>query len=199
VTGTALYEWYFVHLLPLAVCLVALGIGSTVCGLGTRFRLVRAATVPVSFAIVAIIGLAYIPQIRSMRSRSLDPRRESVALTRSDAPLTNPVHLETITAHCGQQSLSYDPHGYPLDKANAAPGEAPGLVQLMRMADLSDATLWVNVGGLGVFETEYPDVAEQLAQNELFELVHEVHGRAPQFERHLYRYRGGIFDFLKGL
>jgi len=130
----------------------------------------------------------------------MDPRRESVALTRPPKlAIDDPAQLDVITAHCNQPALAYDPHGWLVTKANSAPDEPPGLVQLMRLADVTGATLWVNIGEVSTLKTQFPDIAEQLASNEMFEHSHVVHGLAPQFQRHLYRYRGGMFDFLKEL
>ena len=207
-SGIAMYPWYFVYLLPLGAGLVALGLATlSKCVSKVAFSKSRDGERTSSRAIpwllsaggCIIIAVANLPQIRTIRSGSQDPRRESVAMTRPDAPLLDPVHLDVITAHCNQSAIGYDPHGWMIDKANAGPDEPPGLIQLMRLADTSSATLWVNVGGVDALERDFPDIAEQLQKNSLFELVHRVHGLAPQFERHLYRYRGGLFDFLKGL
>lgn len=201
-----LYSWYFVHLTPLWVALAALGVCSMATWLGHRLPNRRPAAARLVHVVVCGgFLLAYaatvFPQFRAQRSQSLDPRRESVALTRGDAPFEDPSHLKLITAHCSQHAMNYDPHGFLVKKADSkrTSEDGPGLVQLMRLADTSDSTLLVNQGGLDGFADRYPGIAKLLAQPDLFEKTHEVHGLEPQFERHIYRYKGGMFDFLKGL
>jgi hypothetical protein len=204
-TGTALYAWYFIYLLPFALMLAGSGI-AWLAERSSKFLptnregsgwIVKAG---VCVAAIAVLANVYRHPISAMREKSKDPRRESVEKIRPpELAIDDPAQLDIITAHCNQPALAYDPHGWLLKEANAAPDDPPGLVQLMRLADITDATLWVNVGGVDSLEELFPDVAEQLASAELFERVHVVHGLSPQFERHLYRYRGGVFDFLKGL
>jgi hypothetical protein len=206
-TGTALYQWYFVHLLPFVFALISLGLAVVIRRIS--YLIPRGDTMPTSgrmllrgaifFAPVALYALTVAPQIHALRSHPLDPRRESVALSRLQAPLEDPIQLETITAHCQQPSLTYDPHGWQIRKASSPPDseDGPGLVQLMRLADSTDAELWVNVGAVDILTREHPRIAKMLASPDLFTPPKTVHGLEPQFIRHLYRYRGGMFDFLK--
>ena len=206
-TGTALYHWYFVHLLPFLFALIALGLAVAIRRLSGSIPLVDRMPTGgkmllrggIFFAPVALYALTVAPQIHALRSHPLDPRRESVDLSRPKAPFEDPVHLDTITAHCLQSTLSYDPHGWQLRKANSPPDskDGPGLVQLMRLADSTDAVLWVNVGAVDILTREHPRIAKMLATPDLFTPPKIVHGLEPQFIRHLYRYRGGMFDFLK--
>ena len=192
----------------MAVAVAALGTSTLLSEIG---RLLEAATgsrtrfgkgVPVACGTLLLLLFAATvsPQIQAQNSRSLDPRRESMKHIRGTLEIADPAQLDILTAHCNYPTLSYDPHGWLVKEANCGPeGTRPGLVQLMRVADTSGATLWVNVGSADSFERKFPDVAKMVFTDDLFELVERVHGIEPQYERHLYRYRGGMFDFLKRL
>ncbi len=207
VTGAALYQWYFVYLLPFGFALVALGFAGLAGGIaGAMGRLSKpsrtrmaATTAALPLAALTIYAAAVHPQTRALRSLPLDPRRESVAMTRPAAAIDDPAHLRVITAHCGQPTLNYDPHGWLLLATNAPhDGEnGPGLAQLMRLADATGAELWVNVGSEAEMRQKWPAVARMLDTDVLFEPPVPVHGLEPQFVRQLYRYRGGVFKPLE--
>ena len=204
-SGVSLYAWYFVPILPFVVAVAAIGVRSLLL-LVTRHlrgasRLRENLVSSVACALlVALFAIVVAPQLQAQNSRSLEPRRESVAATRGNLAIDDPEQLRTITAHCNHHTLAYDPHGFIITGAAAQPEDTkPGLVQLMRLADTTGATLWVNVGSADSLGWKFPDVAQVLSTPELFELVHRLHGTEPQYERHIYRYKGGMFDFLKGL
>ena len=92
----------------------------------------------------------------------------------------------------------YDPFGWLVETASndsLPDGAPPGLTQLMRIADTRDLTLFVNVGLPSEAAEEFPEIMELITESDLFDLHARHFGLEPQFERAVYKYRGGLFKF----
>ena len=138
------------------------------------------------------------PRTLALRHSSVDPRRESAEAIRGDLDLTDPANAKILTAHVFRSAHAYDPRGWIIKKASSddqPDGSPPGLTQLMRIADTRDLTLFVNVGLPSEAAEEFPEIMELITESDLFDLHARHFGLEPQFERAVYKYRGGLFKF----
>ena len=191
-TGEAafVYPWYLIFLLPFLAGLVAEGllkIGGAIAGRPTAVALVFAAG-------VAYAALAS-PRTRALAACSDDPRRESVESVLASG-------RGVLSAHVFRDALAYDPEGWKISRASVVGGDdgggsapIPSLTGLMRLADTEHLTLFVNVGFPEEARRKYPEIMALIEQSEMFELHSRHFGLEPQFERAVYQYTGGLFDF----
>jgi hypothetical protein len=199
-----IFQWYLVYALPFlcGVACVGISAGASLCA-ACASRWARsgwARPVALASAIGCLAGYGYLihPRTVALRQASMEPRRESVRAMRGDLSLTDPANAGILTAHIFRTALVYDPLGWLVETASndgLPPGSPPGLTQLMRIADSRDLTLFVNVGLPSEARQKHPEAMGLIDDSGFFDLHSQHFGLEPQFERSVYRYRGGLFKF----
>ena len=199
-----IFQWYLLYALPLLCGIACVGIsaGARCCaaGAGRRGRSAWARPAALALVVVCLAGYGYLvhPRTVALRRSSMEPRRESVRAMRGELSLTDPANAGILTAHIFRTALVYDPLGWPVEVASndgLPPGSPPGLTQLMRIADSRDLAMFVNVGLPSEARKEHPEAMELIDDSGFFDLHSQHFGLEPQFERAVYRYRGGLFKF----
>lgn len=175
-----LWEWYLVFMLPCWGALLALGISWPLEGASGGRRGAALA------AIVLLVGaflVATAPVRDSLHRYSIQPRRESVALTRPSLDPLDPRQAGVLTASFHVAPELYDPNVILLQ----TPEE---LLTLAERADAEALPLFVNVGWVKGAEKRAPGMMDLVGREDLFERVAVLPGLKPRFTRHVYRYRG---------
>ena len=125
-------------------------------------------------------------------TRSIQPNRESVLLTRPTLDPKDPKQKDILTATFYGPPEPYDPN--IISFRNAAE-----LGDLVRKADAGGKTLYVNLGYLTTVEGEHQNKYELLRHSGLFEDLGILSGFEPTMQsRHVFRYIPGSaanFDF----
>ena len=197
-----IFEWYLIFALPFVCGVAAIGLASAatrVAGIANQSRTFCSSASSI-VVMILIAGYAFFaaPRTIAMRQSSVDPRRESVHAIRGDLELTDPANSKILSAHVFRPAIPYDPRGWIVRRASnddQPAGSPPGLTQLMRIADTRGLTLYVNVGFPAEAGIKYPEIMELIEASELFEVSSRHFGLEPQFERCVYRYKGGLFKF----
>jgi hypothetical protein len=179
--GAWLYPWYVVFALPGAAALVALGVEPLAEALGTRPG--RLAARALALACVAGFGVLAWPVLSDLRTRPLQPNRESVLLTRPTLDPFAPENAKILTATFQGAPSYYDPRIVFV----RTPGR---LRRLMARADESGLTLYVNYGRPKLARERYPKLVQFVERRDLFEPVATLVGADPRGVRHVLRYRG---------
>lgn len=172
--GGHLHEWYLAFLLPALLLCVAAGLPSW------RFlpRWLAGCLLAVLFA-----GLTW-PERQYYLTKSVEPFRESVLLTRPNLDPNHPRNRDIITTSCLMSPAVYD----PLVRKAFTREE---LEKLMREADARGATLYSNNGYIHGVQDRYPEIHALLTNEALFETVAILKGSEPGFDRSVHRYRPG--------
>jgi hypothetical protein len=132
---------------------------------------------------LALQGNVTSPTREALRSRSLQPLRESAALTRPVRDPLDPRNAAILTAGFESPPVYYDPRVQRL-------GNADDLRALMAEADREQRTLFVNFGRLKLVRKRRPEALALVEREDLFEPVATLHGFEPKLTRFVYRYRG---------
>lgn len=186
--GTYLHEWYIAFMVPGLVAVAAIGMVTLVSG----FHLVPALRwVSISLVLLIIAGYAVFtaPTRERLITRSVEPFRESVEMTRRTLNPNAPENQRIITASSLMFPLIYDPlvrKAFTIEAFKA----------LMREADSRNVPLFVNNGFILGVKDRYPEVHDFLEDKRYFECLATLHGTEPMFDRTVYKYRSGS---LKGL
>ncbi len=170
--GGHLHEWYLAFMLPTLVACVAIGLPRW----GPRWVTGGLA--------VLVFGLLTMPERWYFLTKSIQPFRESVRLTRPNLDPQAPENRTIITTTCLITPVVYD----PLIR-KAFTGEE--LKMLMREADAKGAALFANNGYFHGVKDRYPEVYGLLTDETLFEEVAFLPGSEPSFDRSVHRYRSG--------
>lgn len=178
--GLFLWEWYLLFVLPAWGGLVALALAWPMDAGGTWRR--RSAALGIVAVLVAFV-VASQPIRETLRSRSIQPRRESVALTRPTLDPTAPSQRSVLTASFSIVPAYYDPNGYE-------PETAADLRALMERSDREGIPFYVNIGGLSRAKRRAPELAGIVLDPRLFEPVAVLYGLKQRHSRYVYRYRG---------
>jgi hypothetical protein len=181
VRNDRVHEWYYLFALPGLVALVALGLGWVFVWVrrpGLRAALTAAAMVVALGSYAAWTGL---PR-SALRSGSLQPVRESVLLTRGTLDPFAPENQAIITTSFKRGPTYYDPLLIRIESM-------PEMRKLMRRADRTGATLYVNLGKPEQAGQAYPDLFALVEDPAVFEVVTTLYGFEPRGHRIIYRYR----------
>jgi Dolichyl-phosphate-mannose-protein mannosyltransferase len=181
--GVYLQEWYLSSMVPGVVTVAAIGIVTLL----SRLQSVRAMRwAPLPLALLLIGGYAaFTGRIRHrLMSRSMEPFRESVEMTRPTLNPNAPENQGIITASSLMFPLIYD----PLVRKTLTVEEYKAL---MREADSRKVPLYVNNGFIAGVKDRYPEIHDFLANERYFECVATLYGTEPMFDRTVYRYRSG--------
>jgi len=182
--GVHLRTWYLIFMLPSWGALLALGV---TWPLVLRGRPTRGAALLGIVALLLAYAVASSPFREVLRTRSMQPRRESVAHTRPDMSLQAPGQARILTASFLKEPMFYDPRVVSVR-------EVQDLRALMSRADREGLALYVNVGGLPAERRASPALKALVVEGDLFEEDAVFHGFLPAFTRHVFRYRGQPAD-----
>ncbi len=179
--GAFLNHWYLIFLLPSCVAFVAVGLETAARALPRSLRAGSVAVVLVAF--FAAATAITVPARVALRAGSLQPMRESVALTRSERDPAAPSNREILTASFQRPPTYYDP--LVIEVYDLASMQA-----LMARADREGRPLFVNYGRPGLAQRRHPDLVALMERADLFERVAYLPGFEPRGIRLVYRYRG---------
>ena len=186
--GVYLQEWYLSSMLPGAVALAAIGMVTVLSGF-PRIQAMRWAPLPLALLLIAGYAAFTVPTRGRLMSRSMEPFRESVEMTRPTLNPNAPENQGVITVSSLMFPLIYDPL---VRKAL----NVEEYKTLMREADARNVPLYVNNGFIAGVKDRYPEIYDFLANQEYFECVATLHGTEPMFDRTVYRYRSGSLSSL---
>ncbi|MFT4547684.1 MAG: hypothetical protein ACI9MB_001631 [Verrucomicrobiales bacterium] len=176
-----LYQWYTVMVLPGLLMLIALGIEY----IPSIMKSVRARNVAggsIGGLVVICYALYSSPVRANYRDRSVEPTRESVALSRTVSNMFHPDFDDAINVGFGMTSRGYDPYGYRLKK------DDPELFRkFMKRAKAEGEQFYVNFSLIGLTKSQYPKLMEIVEDPELFEAVEVLFGLDEPCTRHVYR------------
>ena len=190
VHGLFIYEWYLIFVLPGVIAFVALGIDQVSTLVRSRIGRVAAT----AFAALVISGYAAwsAPQRHFLMTRSIQPNRESVLLTRPTLDPKDPQQRNILTATFYGPPEPYDPNIIIFRNAIE-------LGDLVRKADVDGKPLFINLGYLTTVEGEHQNKYELLRNSGFFEDLGILSGFEPSMQsRHVFRYKPGSaahFDF----
>ncbi len=178
-----LFEWYLLFLLPGVIAAVAVGLD------GWRQRISGTRLGPWAgwLVVLAVVGcyVAYTtPQRTWLLTRPLQQIRESAERTRPTLDPFAPENEAILTA-------SFIGPPDPYDARIKRFGSLFELGELMKLADRSGQTFFVNFGFLPTVHLRYPAMLKVLSDPELFEPPTELQGFEPINDRYVYQYRAG--------
>ena len=176
-----LWEWYLLFMLPTWGALFALGVSWP---MRAPLPGARAAGAALCALVLVAFAVASEPMRAFQRAHPIQPRRESVLLTRAELDPLAPSQRGVLTASFFVAPDTYDPNVVHLD-------EPADLDALMARADREGLPLYVNIGWADHATRREPELVGRVRQEDLFELVAELPGLKPRFTRLVYRYRGG--------
>lgn len=183
IRGTYLHEWYVAFMIPGLVAVVAIGMVTVVSGF-QRVPALRWAPIPLAVLVIAGYAAFTASTRDRLISRSVEPFRESVEMTRPTLNPNAPENRRIITASALMFPLIYDPL---VRKALTV----EDYKTLMREADSRNVPLFVNNGFIAGVKDRYPAVHDFLENKQYFEHLATLHGTEPMFDRTVYKYRGG--------
>ena len=181
--GQHMHHWYLIFALPALAALVALGVTSA-------FRWARPPAL--SAALSVVLCAAYFAGLVSwtaapraaLRTRSVQPYKESVLFTRGTLDPFDPGQEQALTVSFSDPPDYYDPRVRIVETAEE-------LRTWLERADREDRPLYVNLGRLTRIPKRYPELLALVEREDLFELVGVLHGFEPLMSRKIFRYRPG--------
>jgi len=195
------FPWYFNYLVPFCVAMVGISISAIGSLLKKALKYSNATHWTIGILSFAALwaGYAYcsIDKLRVLREYSIDPLRESVLFHRASINHEAAGQRSMITAHIHYGAYCYDAHAFVITEPFSEEINRPGMTRLMRIADTHSVPLYVNIGFLKDARRLMPELINLVEDQSIFEHQETIWGQAPQFDRNLYRYRGGLFDALK--
>jgi len=179
-SGTFLYEWYLIYLLPGAVALLAAGIDLT----GQPFRRFPwSGAVPAVLLALLLAGYGRLTaEARQwLLTRPLQPMSESVLLTRETTLPNYRGHDRVITASFNTAAFLYDPHGVQIKTMEE-------LQALMRRSEEQGVPLYLNVGNPWAASYHHPEMFKLMNHSPSFEIIAHLPGYDPTLDRIVARY-----------
>jgi len=181
--GQHMHAWYLVFVLPALAALVALGATSA-------FRRTRSPALSAALT-VALCG-AYLAGLVSwtaaprtaLRTRSVQPYKESVLLTRGTLDPFDPGQEEAFTVSFSDPPDYYDPRVGIVETREE-------LLAWLERSDREGRPLYLNLGRLHRTAKSHPELLALAEQEDLFELVAFLPGFEPLMSRKIFRYRPG--------
>ncbi|GAB4176865.1 MAG: hypothetical protein Fur0032_16950 [Terrimicrobiaceae bacterium] len=177
--GAFLFEWYLIFLLPGAVALATLG-GADFIRTPADARL-RPVLAVLMISLIPAYGLWTMPQRAILLTRSIQPYREAVLLTRPSLDPMAPGQENIITTAFHARPLVYDPRIVMVK-------DVDGLQQLMDRATRENKDLFVNLSYLNSTRTAYPELLAYVKKGGHFEEVEELIGLHPSLSTQVFRY-----------
>jgi hypothetical protein len=180
-SGTFLYEWYLIYLLPGAVALFAAGLDSA----GQPFRRSTwSGAVPALLLAFFLGGYLFLTSEAHtwLLSRPLQPMRESVLLTRETTLPNYPGHQRVITASFNTPAFLYDPHGVQVKSMEE-------LRALIRESEERGVPLYLNVGNPWAASYHHPEMFKFMTESGSFEVIAQLPGFDPTLDRIVARHK----------
>lgn len=190
--GGYIYVWYLLFLLPGIVVLISIGLDE----IPTWARSRAGKIAGWGFVLFMLGGYTAwtAPQRGALMSRSLQPNRESVLVTRPSLDPNDPRQKAIITATFYGAPEPYDPNIVMFRNATE-------LGELVHQADAEGKQLFINLGYLTTVEGEHANKYALLKKSGMFETIPVAQGYEPTLQsRHVFRYIPGSakdFDFSK--
>lgn len=186
-SGNLLYVWYLIYALPAAAAFIGAAFDRP--RPTKRPWLPRSGPASVLAALVFLFayGVATSGQRGLLRTRPIEPQRESVLATRPSLDPNDPRNLHVLTAEIVFTVPTYDPRAVPVKDVDT-------LESLMRQADIEGRPLFVNFGGEGWARHVFPEVVARVQDPGRFERTARLYGLDAQNTRLVYRYRPGSLD-----
>jgi hypothetical protein len=179
-SGTFLYEWYLIYLLPGVIVLLAAGIDLT----GKPFRRYKwNFLVPATVFGLLVCGYSWLTRDARhwLLSRPLQPTKQSVLLTRESTLPNYSGHDSVITASFNTPAFLYDPHGLRI-------GTMEELRALMKQSEARGVPLYLNVGNPWAASYHQPEMFKLMTDSESFQVVAHLPGYDPTLDRIVARY-----------
>ena len=179
---TRIHEWYVIFALPSVAILAAVGADAVF----TRVRPARVGAALSAALLLALISGHVVltqPVRHALRTRSIQPTREAVLLTRPHLDPFSEENLKILTVSWGRPPFYYDPNVHQI-------GSATQLLELMAEADRSGRPLYANLGRPHQAIKRFPDLKALVERDDLFEPVATLYGFEPRGHMEIYRYRG---------
>ena len=178
-TGTYLFEWYVIFILPGVCALVAVGMADSL-PTGKSWRI---GVIAMSCAMLAGYWYWTQPQRALMMAEPLQPYRDAVLLTRPSLDPNHPGQRDIITACFHAKPLVYDPRIQMIRSVDE-------MQALVREADASGKQLYFNIAYPETAKLSEPHLYAYLLKSGLFEHVRELQGMYPELDLDVYRYKG---------
>lgn len=179
-SGTFLYEWYLIYLLPGIVVFLAAGLDLT----GYPFRRGWASGA-VPAIVLGMLLSGYFSLTSTARgwllSRPLQPMRQSVLLTRESTLPNYPGYDRVITASFNTPAFLYDPHGIRVRTMDE-------LRALMHQSETRGVPLYLNIGNPWAASYHQPEMFKMISESPSFEVVAHLSGYDPTLDRIVARY-----------
>lgn len=181
--NTYIYEWYLAFMLPGLTALVATGMLGFVeiPARRTSLRWMPAAS---AAATIVVFFLLTINGRNFLLTRSAEPFRESVLMTRPNLDPHDPRNRKILTVSTVSTPEVYDPLVYRAASID-------DYVKLMKLADEKDLPLYANNGFPLALQAKYPEVAAMLADEAVFEPVAHLYAIEEMLDRTVHKYRPG--------
>jgi hypothetical protein len=173
--GQYLHPHYLVVALPGLALLVALGCETVVRPLGSR-----AGTAGVVALLLGFAAFTQAPR-RELRSRPIQPWRDSVLATRPSVDPLDPRNADIITVSFNMPADYYDAGGWHVR-------EPDQLLYWLHEADRTGHPLFVNLGRPKGARRKHREMMAIV--DERFDVVAEFEGLLSRGYREVYRYRG---------
>jgi len=181
--GQHMHSWYLVFVLPSFAALVGLGATSA-------FRWVRPSTLSASLTVA--LCAAYLAGLLSwtaaprtaLRTRSVQPYKESVLLIRGTVDPFDPGQEEALTVAISDPPDYYDPRVHIVETREE-------LLAWLERSEREDRPLYLNLGRLRRTAKSHPELLALAEREDLFELVAFLPGFEPLMSRKILRYRPG--------
>jgi hypothetical protein len=185
--GGFLYDWYLIYLLTGVVALAALALARLI----PTVKAGRMIGISGVAAVVILFGLWTQPQRGFLISKSIDPHRESVLLTRPSLDPNAAGQADILTAFFQSGPAFYDPRIVRC-------WEVADIKKMIQRADDEAKTLFFNFSYLETVEFEHPFKFRLVSNPLLFEEVGFLPGFQPACSHRVFRYipgSGKDFDF----
>jgi hypothetical protein len=181
--GQHTHPWYLVYVLPSLAALVGLGATSALRWARPP-ALAAALTVALCGAYLAgLVGWTGPPR-SALRTRSVQPYKESVLLTRGTLDPFDTGQDEALTVSFSDPPDYYDPRVRVVETTDE-------LLDWLERADREGRPLYVNLGRLRRVAKSHPELVALVEREDLFELVAFLPGFEPLMSRKISRYRPG--------
>ncbi len=175
-----LFPWYLLISLPMVVVFAGLGV-ETLGNLGKNAVQRRVLVFGLGLACLALLLGTTSGQIALLRTRSVEPLYESVALTRKVInPASAKIDEGVITIGFSMWTEAYDPAAQFVRSAD----ELRAQIELARE---QDKQLYVNFGQFLLARQNMPELMAMIEDEDLFEPVEVLHGLWQPCTRWVYR------------
>ncbi len=184
-----LFEWYVIFALPGAIALVSIGLTAPLEV--ARSRASKTAALLFLVAVLAAFTIWTSPKREVLRTKSMQPNRESVLASRPVLDPHDPVQKTILTATFFGRPDPYDPNIQWIRGRK-------GLEEIIRRADAENKPLSINLGYLATVVIEHAHKYAFLKESGFFESPGIMHGNEPIMSRHVFHYIPGSakdFDF----